>query len=229
VAKQTTMTGNAAEEHRREALRAVIVDSHELFRHGLRELLEQDGIEVAGEASSAEASLSLVPTISPDVVTIDLDLPGLSGLEAARRLVEAAPATNVLIVTATAEPADVIDAIDAGAAGYLTKDASVPELVAGVRAAARGDAVFSPPAAAILRDLIRAVGRPHEPQPAAELSERELEVLRLVAEGKDNSQIARELFISPETVKNHISSVLGKLGLDNRIQAAVYAVRARLV
>jgi DNA-binding NarL/FixJ family response regulator len=109
------------------------------------------------------------------------------------------------------------------------KDASVPELVAGVRAAARGDAAFSPPAATTVRDLLRAVGPTDELQATAELSEREIEVLRLVAQGKDNPQIARELFISPETVKNHISSVLGKLGLENRIQAAVYAVRSRLV
>jgi DNA-binding NarL/FixJ family response regulator len=229
VAKQTTVTGDAAEEHGGEALRAVIVDSHELFRHGLRELLEQHEIEVVGEAPSAEESLTLVRRTSPDVVTMELRLPGMSGIEASRRLAESAPATNVLIVAATAERADVIDAIGAGAAGYLMKDASVPELVAGVRAAARGDAAYSPRAATTLRDLLRAVGPTDELQPRAELSEREIEVLRLVAQGKDNPQIARELFISPETVKNHISSVLGKLGLDNRIQAAVYAVRSRLV
>jgi DNA-binding NarL/FixJ family response regulator len=163
---------------------------------------------------------------------MDLKLPGISGAEATRRLLAAEPGLSVLVLTVSAEGEDIDDALAAGARGYLLKDASARELVAGVRAAAAGEAALSPAVAsrlvASLRDARRARDASGGPNPA-DLSARELEVLRLISEGLENTQIAAALYISPETVKDHVSHILVKLGVENRIQAAVYAVRAGLV
>ena len=212
------------------ALRVLVVDDHRLFRSGLRDVLEESGIAIAGEAGSGEEALELAPAMSPDVVIMDLALPGISGAEATRRLLAADPELTVLVVTVSADGDDIDEALAAGARGYLLKDATARELVAGVRAAAAGEAPLSPPVAARLvasmRDARRARDAAGDP---ADLSERELEVLRLISEGRDNTQIARTLYISPETVKDHVSHILSKLGVENRIQAAVYAVRTDLV
>jgi DNA-binding NarL/FixJ family response regulator len=161
---------------------------------------------------------------------MDLTLPGISGAEATRRLLAAEPKLTVLVLTVSAEGGDIDEALAAGARGYLLKDATARELVAGVRAAAAGEAPLSPPVAARLvasmRDARRARDAAGDP---ADLSERELQVLRLISEGRDNTQIARTLYISPETVKDHVSHILVKLGVENRIQAAVYAVRSGIV
>jgi DNA-binding NarL/FixJ family response regulator len=170
--------------------------------------------------------------LTPDVVMMDLGLPGMSGVEATRRLGDAAPQARVLVLSISADDGDVTGAIAAGACGYLLKDASIGDVVAGVRAAAVGASSISPRVAAKLVDAIRAEQRAREASEqtaSADLSPREVQVLRLVAQGKENSEIARELFISPQTVKNHISHILVKLGVDNRIQAAVHAVRSKLV
>jgi DNA-binding NarL/FixJ family response regulator len=212
------------------ALRVLVVDDHRLFRSGLRDVLEESGIAIAGEADSGEEALELAPAMSPDVVIMDLTLPGISGAEATRRLLAADPKLTVLVVTVSADGDDIDEALAAGARGYLLKDATARELVAGVRAAAAGEAPLSPPVAtrlvASMRDARRARDAAGDP---ADLSERELQVLRLISEGRDNTQIARALYISPETVKDHVSHILSKLGVENRIQAAVYAVRTDLV
>jgi NarL family two-component system response regulator LiaR len=213
-------------------LRVLVVDDHRLFRGGLRDVLEDSGIAIAGEANSGEEAIELAPRLSPDVVMMDLKLPGISGAEATRRLLAAEPELTVLVLTVSAEGGDIDEALAAGARGYLLKDATARELVAGVRAAASGEAPLSPPVAtrlvAAMRDARRARDAAGGESPV-ELSERELEVLRLISEGRDNPQIARALYISPETVKDHVSHILAKLGVENRIQAAVYAVRTDLV
>jgi DNA-binding NarL/FixJ family response regulator len=206
----------------------VIVDDHDLFREGLRELLAEAGIVVVGDARTAEEGIELVTALEPDVVIMDLGLPGMSGAEATGRLSELAPSAHVLVLTISPDDRDVMAAILAGASGYLLKDASVPEIVAGVRAAAVGDSSVSPPIAARLIEDVRSHARAGgDARPG--LSPREIEVLRLVVQGKENTEIAAELVISLPTVKHHISSILEKLVVENRIQAAVYAVRAGLV
>lgn len=210
-------------------LRVVIVDDDSLFRSGLRALLEEDGIEVAGEAGAAGEALDVVGRTTPDVVTVEPSMLGTSGLEATEPLGALAAAHRVLVVSATAEMEDVARYMGAGACGYMTKGASEAELLAGVRAAAAGLAVFSPSIATALAQVVRLPAGDDGHDADRVLSERELEVLRLVAEGKDNAEIAHALYISSETVKNHVSKILAKLQVDNRIQAAVHAVRSRLV
>jgi DNA-binding NarL/FixJ family response regulator len=210
-------------------IKVVVIDDHVLFRSGLRELLQQEEIEVVGEASSAESGLEVIERHMPDVVVMDLSLPRMSGHEAIRRIASVAPETQVLVLTISAEEADVTDAVLAGACGYLLKDASVEDIVAGVRAAAIGDSMVSPRMATTLLRQLRG-HRQNDARPTTNsLSTREHEVLRLVVEGKDNATIAQELFISPYTVKNHISNILLKLKVENRLQAAVCAVRDSLV
>ena len=155
-------------------------------------------------------------------------MPAMGGVEATRHIAEVAPLTRVVMLTISDEDSDVTDAILAGACGYLLKDASIQELVSGIRAAARGEALISPHIAAKVLQRIRATSAQPEIEEMirAELSEREIEVLKLIANGKDNAVIAAELHISPKTVKNHISNILMKLQIDNRIEAAVYAVRS---
>jgi two-component system, NarL family, response regulator LiaR len=209
----------------------LLVDDHDLFRSGLRSLLEEQGLQVAGEADNGQAALRLVSELAPDVVVMDLNMPGLTGVETTRQLTGIAPHTRVVVLTISVDDEDVMDAVMAGACGYLLKDSSIDELIAGIRAAAGGESLISPHIASKLLQRLRA----QTADAAAartirtELSERELEVLRLIAIGKDNADIARELFISPKTVKNHISNILMKLQIENRIQAAVYAVRSGIV
>jgi DNA-binding NarL/FixJ family response regulator len=160
---------------------------------------------------------------------MDLAMPGLGGVEATRLIIDEAPHTSVVVLTVSEEASDVVDAIVAGACGYLLKSASIDELIAGIRAAAAGDALISPGIAGRLLSHVREQAAPASPSPTTQLSARELDVLKLVAEGKDNAEIAAELFISPKTVKNHISNILMKLQISNRIQAAVYAVRRGIV
>jgi DNA-binding NarL/FixJ family response regulator len=198
-----------------------VVDDHGFYRAGLRTMLADEGLDVT-EARSGEAALELVAAAAPDVVLMDLHMPGMSGVEATRRL-EGVP---VVVLTASADDLDVLDAVRAGARGYLLKDAAIEEIVASVRAAAGGDAWVSPRVTGALLDRLRSA--PPEEPPPAELSERECEVLALIVAGKDNAAIGRELYISPGTVRKSVSSILAKLGVDNRVEAAVYAVRRGL-
>lgn len=209
-------------------IRVVVIDDHDLFRRGLRDLLEEQNLRVVGEASDGAEGVRLALHALPDVVVVDLNMPGISGVEAIRQLTIAAPTMRVLVLTISADDADVLAAIEAGACGYLLKDASIVQIAAGVRAAAAGESLISPRMTSKLLERLR-VSPSDDRVERAELSERELEVLRLLAEGRDNGEIAEALVISPRTAKNHISSILAKLQMENRVQAAVYAVRRGLV
>ena len=214
-----------------DELRVLVVDDHDLFRTGLRNLLEEQGVNVVGEAENGETAIRLASDLAPDVVVMDLNMPGAGGVETTRRLSSLAPLSRVVVLTISADDDDVMNAVMAGACGYLLKDSSIQELIAGIRAASEGESLISPQIAAKVLQRLRAQSKDADAAETirAELSDRELQVLKLIANGKDNAQIARELFISPKTVKNHISNILMKLQIENRIQAAVYAVRSGIV
>jgi DNA-binding NarL/FixJ family response regulator len=214
-----------------EELRVLLVDDHDLFRTGLKNLLEEQGVQVVGEAPNGQTALRLATELVPDVVIMDLNMPGLSGVETTRHLTGIAPLARVVVLTISVDDDDVMNAVMAGACGYLLKDSSIEDLLAGIRAAASGESLISPQIAAKVLQRLRAQGKSEDAAATirAELSDREVEVLKLIANGKDNAEIARELFISPKTVKNHISNILMKLQIENRIQAAVYAVRSGIV
>ena len=223
---------NAPKQARAEAeIRVVLVDDHALFRTGLHELLEKHGVEVVGEASDGASAVEVVRKAAPDVVLMDVSMPGISGIEATMRIRAVAPMARVIMLTVSADEREVEEAICAGACGYLLKDAQAEQILAAVRAAATGESHLSPRIAADILERVRAnPGRRVLPAEArAQLTERESEVLRLMAEGKENAQIAEELFISVHTVKNHVSNILAKLEVENRVQAAVQAVQGRLV
>lgn len=211
--------------------RVLLVDDHDLFRTGLRNLLEEQGILIVGEADTGTEALKKIREVAPEVVVMDLNMPGISGVEATRQIAMVAPLTRVLVLTISDQDGDVMDAILAGACGYLLKDSSIQELIQGIRAAADGESLVSPAIATKVLQRLRATGSSrHEAEIIrSELSDREIQVLKLIANGKDNAMIAADLHISPKTVKNHISNILMKLQIDNRIQAAVYAVRSGLV
>ena len=206
------------------------MDDHDLFRAGLRTLLEEQGVDIVGEADTGTRALEQIRETAPEVVVMDLNMPGISGVEATRQIAMIAPLTRVLVLTISDQDADVMDAILAGACGYLLKDSTIDELMAGIAAAAQGESLVSPAIAAkVLQRLRATTTSPREAETIrSELSEREIQVLKLIANGKDNAMIAAELHISPKTVKNHISNILMKLQIENRIQAAVYAVRSGL-
>jgi DNA-binding NarL/FixJ family response regulator len=211
-----------------EAIRVLVVDDHDLFRTGLRALLEEEGFEVA-DAVSGPAAARRVASLAPDVVVMDMNMPDMDGVEATRLVKAAAPHASVLMLTIATDDLRVIEALCAGASGYLLKDASLEEIAAGIRAAAAGHSAISPRVAGAVVNSVRAA-RPEEPRCALpELSQREREVLALLANGCDNAEIARRLFLSPSTVKNHVSKLLEKLGVDNRVQAATFAARHDLV
>jgi DNA-binding NarL/FixJ family response regulator len=212
-----------------EPLRVVIADDHPFYRRGLINLLNKFGIQVVGEASTGLAAVDLVKENAPDVVVMDLNMPVLSGVEATRRLKELVPSTRVLVVSVSEQEDDVTEAIIAGASGYVLKDRPVEEVVAGIQAAAAGESLISPRIASMLLAAIRDRDRAAPELPRVPLSDREMEVLNLLAEGKTNQEIGEALVIGPSTVRNHISSILMKLQVDNRVQAAVRAVRDRLV
>jgi DNA-binding NarL/FixJ family response regulator len=207
-----------------DSRRVVVVDDHELFLGGLVSMLGQHGVDVIGTASSGEAALAVVARERPDLVLMDLNLPGMSGVEATRRICSEQPGLSVVVLTALADEARMIEAVRAGAAGYLLKDASIDEIVAGVDAALRGDSLVAPQVTGKLlrsiRDRAEGGGTVHP-----SLSEREQEVLDLMVQGRDNAAIARELYISRNTVKRHVSAILAKLGVENRVQAVVRALR----
>jgi len=219
------------EQSDERAIRVLIVDDHDLFRTGLRNLLEEQGVEIVGEAASGSQALDVVREAPPDVVIMDLNMPGMNGVDATRHISRDAPLTRVIVLTISDQEQDVMDAILAGACGYLLKDASIQTLMQGIQAAAIGESLISPHIAGRVLQHVRATTAAPEAAATirAELSDREIQVLKLIANGKDNAMIARDLHISPKTVKNHISNILMKLQIENRIQAAVYAVRSGIV
>jgi DNA-binding NarL/FixJ family response regulator len=226
-----TVPDEARRDNEVDELRVLLVDDHDLFRTGLKTLLEEQGIRVVGEAANGQTALRLVTEVAPEVVIMDLNMPGLSGVATTREVTSLSPLTRVVVLTISSDDNDVMDAVMAGACGYLLKDSSITDLVGGIRAAAAGESLISPQIAAKVLQRLRAQATSVDvaEKVTAELSDREIEVLKLIANGKDNAEIARDLYISPKTVKNHISNILMKLQIENRIQAAVYAVRSGLV
>ncbi len=212
-----------------DQLSVVVIDDHELFRGGLVALLQERGIKVLGESGLGAAGVRQACELSPDVVLMDLSMPGMSGVEATHRLSAAAPLVRVLVLTVVADQQSVTDALLAGACGYLLKDAPIDQIIEGIAAAARGESSISPKIASQLVARLREPAQTEPKLSGAELTPREMEVLQLLARGMDNPGIARTLYLSQHTVKNHVSSILVKLQVENRIQAAVRAVRGGLV
>lgn len=213
------------------ALRVVLADDHHFFREGLRGILAADGISVVGEAADGAGAVALTRDLAPDVVVVDLKMPKLSGIEAVREIAAVSPAVHVIVLTVSADDADAIDALGAGACGYLLKDTRADELVGAIRLAASGHAVLS-------REVVRALVAHVRSESllgdqgngdGLALTARELDVIRLIAEGADNAAIGRELSISRHTVKQYVTNIFEKLGVQSRVQAAVYAVRRGLV
>jgi DNA-binding NarL/FixJ family response regulator len=201
----------------------LVVDDHPVLRNGLAQLLEQaDGITLIGLAADGAEGVALALDKRPDVVLMDLEMPGLDGIEATRRIRASHGHTQVVVLTSFSDRARILDALDAGAAGYLLKDAEPEELLRGIRAAAAGQAPLAPQAASEL------LAERHETRPAAELTPREREVLAMVAEGLPNKLIARRLEISEKTVKAHLTRIFERIGVSDRTQAALWAQRHRL-
>ena len=208
----------------------MVVDDHDLFRGGLRRLLDDlEGFEVVADARRGDEAVKRAGELQPDVVVMDINMPGMSGIEATRQLLQVSPASAVLMLTVTVDEDAVLEAVLAGASGYLLKDASLPEIERGIRAAANGHSLVAPGVASSLLDRLRHHGPPPPPATRPDLSPRELEVLDLVVAGCDNSEIGERLHLSKGAVKHHVSNTLSKLGVDNRLQAAVLAVRLGLV
>ena len=210
-----------------DKIRVLIADDHAVVRQGLRAFLEvQDDIEVVGEAADGAKAVKLTESLAPDVVLMDLVMPRVDGIEAIRQIRASGSGARVIVLTSFADDQKVFAAVRAGAAGYLLKDVSPNELAEAIRTVNRGEALLNPAVAAKLMQEFA-----HEARPAASqsLTEREMDVLRLIARGRSNKEIALDLGVAEKTVKTHVSSILGKLQLADRTQAALYAVRERLV
>ena len=209
-----------------EPIRVLVVDDHAVVREGLRTFLElQDGIEVVGEAADGREGVEAARRLRPDVVLMDLVMPGLDGVGAMRELRSRLPGARVIVLTSFTDDDRLLGAVQAGAAGYLLKNAEPQELARAVRAAHAGEAVLDPVVAA---RLMRVVAAAPPPGPQDALTRREREVLELIARGLSNKRIARELGIAEKTVKTHVGHVLAKLGVADRTQAALHAVQAGL-
>jgi two-component system, NarL family, response regulator LiaR len=212
-----------------DGITIVIVDDHSIVRQGVRALLEtQKDIFIAGEAASGDEAIRLCADQAPDVVLMDLVMPGLNGVEATRQIKQVSPRTQVIVLTSYHEDEHILPAIRAGALSYLLKDIGPSELLMAVRKAARGETTIHPRVAASMMQALHG-SKSKEENPFADLSKREIEVLRLIADGLSNASIAQSLFISEKTVKSHVGNILSKLHLADRTQAAVYAWRSGLV
>jgi two-component system, NarL family, response regulator LiaR len=208
------------------SIRVVVVHDHPVVRQGLHLILDQAAdVEVVGEGADGDQAVALAADAVPDVLLLDLLMPGVDVIGAIREITRVSPATRVVILTSYAEDDAIFDAIKAGALSYLLKDAGPEELVSAVRAAQRGESVLQP---AVAARLLREVRRQHE-SPWRDLTPRELEVLAQIARGRSNAEIARDLVLSEPTVRTHVANVLSKLHLADRTQAAIYALKGRLV
>jgi DNA-binding NarL/FixJ family response regulator len=216
-----------------DAIRVMICDDHALFRRGLIMVLEsEEGIEVVGEAEDGEQAIARVADLAPDVVLMDVRMPRVSGIDATKAIATAVPAAKILMLTVSDEEDDLYDAIKAGATGYLLKEISIEEVATAIRAVVSGQSLISPSMASkLLSEFTNLAKKADERQsvPTPRLTDRELEVLKLVAEGMSNREIAGELYISENTVKNHVRNILEKLHLHSRMEAVVYAVREKLL
>lgn len=214
-------------------IRVMICDDHALFRRGLIMVLEaEDDIEVVAEAEDGEDALEKAVEFVPDVVLMDVRMPGVDGIEATRRIADKVPTAKILMLTVSDEEEDLYEAIKAGATGYLLKEVSIEEVAPAARAVVAGQSLISPSMASkLLGEFSNLAKRAEERSsvPTPRLTERELEVLRLVALGKSNREIAGDLYISENTVKNHVRNILEKLHLHTRMEAVMYAVREKLL
>lgn len=215
----------------REPIRVLIVDDQELFRRGMKMLLSAEpGIEVVGEAGDGLEGTTLAASIAPDVVLLDVRMPKRSGLEACTAIKDVVPSAKIIMLTVSDEEADLYEAVKSGASGYLLKDSSIEDVAQAVRVVADGQSLISPSMAVKLMEEFKQMSRPERDQvPGLRLTDRELEVLRLVARGLNNREIAKQLFISENTVKNHVRNILEKLQLHSRMEAVMYAVREKLI
>jgi two-component system, NarL family, response regulator LiaR len=205
----------------------LIVDDHAVVRQGLRTFLDlQPDIKVVGEASDGTEALAQAQTLLPDIILMDLVMPNQDGVSATRAITSAVPSSKVLVLTSFSEDEKVFASIKAGAHGYLMKDVLPPELVKAIRTVYRGEAQLHPE---IARKLMNEFSTPVPTAPKHDLTERELDVLRLIAQGKSNKEIAEDLILSEKTVKTHVSNILQKLHLSDRTQAAVYALKQKIV
>jgi DNA-binding NarL/FixJ family response regulator len=212
-------------------IRLLLVDHRDLFRTGLASLLAADGnIEIVAQASTARHGVRLATELMPDVIVTDLNMPDIDGIEAITAIMESNPAARVIVLTVASAESDISAAVFAGACGYLIKDSPIEDISAAIHAASRGESWLSPRAAAALLDRVRRQHIVSTPDPGglADLTPRELEVLRLVARCMNNAEIADVLGISTPTAKNYLTSILHKLGMHKRIEAAIFAVRRGL-
>ncbi len=216
-----------------ERLRVLVCDDHALFRRGLETVLAQEeDLELVGEASDGEEVVRKALELMPDVILMDVRMPKKSGIEAAGEIKEALPHVKILMLTISDEEADLYEAIKAGASGYLLKEIPIEEVADAIRSVWAGQSRISPSMASKLLNEFAAMSRAAEEKPAMptpRLTDREMEVLRLVAQGMNNRDIAKALFISENTVKNHIRNILEKLHLHSRMEAVVYAVREKMI
>jgi two-component system NarL family response regulator len=216
-----------------EPIRVLVVDDHALFRRGLQMVLEQeDDIEVVGEAGDGAEAVERAADAMPDIVLMDVRMPKRGGIDACTAIKDAVPSAKIIMLTISDEEADLYDAIKAGASGYLLKEISIEEVAAAIRAVNEGQSLISPSMASkLLTEFASMIKRTDDRQqvPTPRLTDREMEVLKLVAKGLNNRDIAKQLFISENTVKNHIRNILEKLQLHSRMEAVVYAVREKLL
>ncbi len=218
---------------RKEPIRVLVVDDHALFRRGLEIVLAaEEDIQVVGEAGDGAEAVEKAADLLPDIVLMDVRMPKRGGIEACTSIKVVAPSAKIIMLTISDEEADLYDAIKAGATGYLLKEISTDEVSAAIRAVADGQSQISPSMAAkLLTEFKSMIQRTDESKlvPAPKLTDRELEVLKLVATGMNNRDIAKELFISENTVKNHVRNILEKLQLHSRMEAVVYAMREKIL
>jgi DNA-binding NarL/FixJ family response regulator len=216
-----------------DAIRVLVVDDHALFRRGLEMVLgQEEDIAVVGEAGDGSEALALARELTPDIVLMDIRMPRRGGIEACTAIKDVVPSTKIIMLTISDEEADLYEAIRAGASGYLLKEISIDEVATAIRAVAGGQSLISPSMASkLLTEFASMIKRGDGRQqvPAPRLTDRELEVLKLVARGLNNRDIAKELYISENTVKNHVRNILEKLQLHSRMEAVVYAVREKLL
>ena len=219
-----------------DPIRVLIADDHALFRRGLEMVLQGEaGLELVGQASDGQEAVQLAGEVVPDVVMMDIRMPKITGIEAARQMKEVAPSAKIVMLTISDEEEDLFEAIRAGASGYLLKDIPLDELADSVRAVHGGQSLINPSMAGKLLTEFATLARrdaeeePAKHAPAPKLTEREMEVLRLVARGLNNRDIAKELFISENTVKNHVRNILEKLQIHSRMEAVMVAVRQKLI
>lgn len=227
------MSEQRTEDGEVEAIRVLIADDHALFRRGLNLVLEsEDGIEVVGEAEHGEEAIAKAEDLVPDVVLMDVRMPRVNGIEATARISESVPTTKIIMLTVSDEEEDLYEAIKAGATGYLLKEIAIEEVPYAIRAVVQGQSLISPSMASKLLNEFNTLAKQADEKqqfPVPKLTSRELEVLKLVAQGMSNREIAKELYISENTVKNHVRNILEKLHLHSRMEAVVYAVREKLL